>query len=91
MHDVCIGVHKKVLQDWVSGRFDKARFPTVITATISSYLVEIGNFIPNSFPRKTRSLSELARLKATELRLDLLYICPVAYKPFLNPRKYDTL
>lgn len=91
MHGVCIGVHKKILTDWVSAKLDKSRFTAVVKASISNYLVEIGEFIPNCFPRKTRSLSELVRWKATELRLDLLYIFPVAYKEFLNSKKYDHL
>lgn len=44
---------------------------------ISDRLVEIKSDIPVEFARKTRSLAELSRYKATELRLLLLYILPV--------------
>ena len=44
---------------------------------ISNRLVEIKDSIPCEFARKTRSLDELSRFKATELRLLLLYILPI--------------
>ncbi len=52
---------------------------------------EIRKYIPRNFGRKTRRIEELPHLKATELRLDLLYICPVSYKPFLSIRRYKHL
>lgn len=91
MHSVCIGVHKRSLTEWVSATFDKCRFTKAQIIAISWYLVGTSTFIPNVFPRKPRPLSELPRWKATELRLDLLYICPVAYKPFLSSQRYDHL
>lgn len=91
MHSVCIGVHKKFLTEWVSASFDKCRFTAVQNKSISNYIVGISSYIPNTFPRKHRPLTELPRWKATELRLDLLYICPVAYKPFLSNQRYEHL
>ncbi len=89
MHLVCIGVRKKDLKEWVWGKFDKLRFSKETISKISSYLLGIGEFITKLFARKPRPLPELPRWKATELRLDLLYICPVAYKPYLNTERYN--
>ena len=36
-------------------------------------------------------MKKLPRWKATELRLDLLYLCVVAYGPFLTTEKYKHL
>lgn len=89
MHLVCIGVRKKDLTEWVSGKFDKFRFSKETIAKISNYLIGIGEYITKVFARKPRPLPDLPRWKATELRLDLLYICPVAYKPYLSPERYS--
>ena len=89
MHLVCIGVRKKDLTEWVSGTFDRLRFSKETIAIISNYLIGIGEYITKIFARKPRPLPELPRWKATELRLDLLYICPVAYKPYLSNERYS--
>lgn len=91
MHLVCIGVHKKVITDWMSATFDHNRFSKESVGNISTFLVGISAFLPNIFPRKTRPLSDLSRWKATELRLELLYISPVAYERFLSKERYDHL
>lgn len=44
---------------------------------ISDRLDQVKRFIPAEFARKTRSLNDLSRFKATELRLLLLYVLPV--------------
>jgi len=46
-------------------------------------------YISNVFPRQPRPLYELPCWKATELLLDLLYICPIAYKQFLKSARYN--
>jgi hypothetical protein len=86
MHLVCIGVRKKDWNTWVSGKSDKHRFSDQIIKNISAYLLAIGEYISNVFPRTHRPLHELPRWKVTELRLDLLHVCSVAYKPFLEFR-----
>ncbi len=89
MHLICIGVRKKDLNEWVFGKLDKHRFSNDIKDKISAFLIGIGEYITQIFARKPRILLELPRWKATELRLDLLYICPVAYKSYLSSEKYN--
>jgi hypothetical protein len=47
---------------------------------ISKILVNIESLVSVEFSRKTRTLNELSRFKATEFRLLLLYILPVVLK-----------
>lgn len=91
LHVVCIGVYKKKLKVCVSGKDDRIRFSSEDIKAISAYRKGIRKYIPRNFARKTRPIEELPRWKATELRLDLLYICPVSYKPFLSVRRYKHL
>lgn len=42
MHLVCIGVRKKDLTEWISGKFDRLRFSNETITNISSYLIGIG-------------------------------------------------
>jgi len=78
-HLVFIGVVAKVLHLLVKCRRKiKVRVLKSTIDELSNYLVDIKTFIPVEFARKTRSLKELGRYKATEFRLLLLYILPVA-------------
>lgn len=71
--------------------FSKVRLTKSFMTNVSNILVAAASFIPSEFSRKTRSLDELSRFKATELRLLLLYVLPVVligmpeeiYKHFL--------
>nr|CAH0098279.1 unnamed protein product [Daphnia galeata] len=89
MHLVCIGVRKKDLTEWVSGTFDRLRFSKETIANICNNLIGIEEYITKVFARKLRPLPELPRWKATELRLDLLYICPDAYKTYMSTERYS--
>jgi hypothetical protein len=53
---------------------------------ISAFLIGIGVNISSDFSRKPRKLIELLRYKATELRLDLLYICNAIIAPCGNQK-----
>lgn len=91
MHLVCMGPHKKGIEQWISAICDKCRFSSEVIKNISFYLLGISSYITNLFPRTTRPLDELPRWKATELKLDLLHVSPVVYKPYLTPPRYDHL
>lgn len=68
MHLVCIGEKKKELNECVNGKFDKHRVSKPAVDEISRYLTSVGDFIPSLLARKPRSLYDLPRWKATELR-----------------------
>ncbi|KAI9565039.1 hypothetical protein GHT06_008784 [Daphnia sinensis] len=86
MHLVCIGVHKKQLEEWICGTLDKSKLPKQVIQAMSSYRVGLIPYIPSDFVRKPRPMEDLPRWKATELRLDLLYICPT-YKQFMSENR----
>ena len=73
MHLVCLGVMRKLLWAWKRGSY-QSRLRASEIDEISKFLVFICPFISCEFARKTRSVKELARWKATELRLFLLYV-----------------
>lgn len=56
---------------------------------ISKKLLNCASYIPVEFNRRPRSLSELARWKATEFRMFLLYTGPVALKNILPVSLYE--
>nr|CAH0102545.1 unnamed protein product [Daphnia galeata] len=56
---------------------------------ISDILVKIEKLISVEFERKTRTLDELSRFKATEFRLLLLYILPIILKNRLPDEVYQ--
>lgn len=81
MHLVCLGVVKRLLFYWIKSPCKKGfRLGQSAITQISEFLCQIGKNIPREFSRKTRSLSELERWKATEFRLFLLYVGMVALK-----------
>lgn len=73
MHNVCLGVMRKLLNVWISGDL-KVRAQSHAIKIISEKLIYCSKFMPVEFNRKPRSLSELARWKATEYRM-FLCIC----------------
>ena len=89
MHLVCLGVMRKLLRHWVA----RSAFNDIITQAnvdeISKRLVELRNVIPSEFSRHPRSLVDLCRWKATELRQFLLYTGPVVLKGLLPDRLYN--
>ena len=88
MHLVCLGVMRKLLWAWKRGSY-QSRLRASEIDEISKFLVFICPFISCEFARKTRSVKELARWKATELRLFLLYVGPVVLKKNLPSHLYD--
>lgn len=87
MHLVCLGVVRRMIHFWKSG--DKiVRLSSGQVSQISEKLVALKDFIPSDFARRPRSLVELDRWKATELRMFLLYTGPVVLKGVLSPELY---
>lgn len=77
MHLVCLGVMKKLLLIW-TGPTSKTKMPLRQYKNVSEKLVLLSKFVPVEFNRKGRDLSELPYWKATEFRLFLLYVGPIA-------------
>lgn len=86
MHLVFLGVVKKLLL-WLAGSTSH-RLPKTSIQNISSSLIQIRSYIPSEFVRKTRSLDEVRRWKATEFRFFLLYCGPVVLKDILPSEKH---
>ncbi len=53
------------------------------------YLIAIGPYVPSGFPRKTRALNDLPQTKASEHRLHMNYVGPVAFKHILSQPLYN--
>lgn len=66
MHLVCLGVVKLLLKLWF--RSNKSLFSAKATALLSEILENLAKYVPREFSRKTQSLSDLGRWKATQLR-----------------------
>lgn len=88
MHLACLGVMRKLLQLWLKGPL-KFRLSSSFVDRISQSLTQMRAYIPVEFARKPRSLRELDRWKATELRQFLLYTGSVALAPYLESTLYN--
>lgn len=88
MHLVCLGVTKRLLQFFLSGR-RHVRLTKSQIRIVSEHLKLIKPNIPTEFQRKPRSILELDHWKATELRQFLLYTGPIVFKNVLQRDYYD--
>ncbi|XP_077270983.1 uncharacterized protein LOC143902160 isoform X1 [Temnothorax americanus] len=88
MHGVCLGVTKKLLHTWISGK-SNVKLGHRLTDLLSKKLVALGSFMPSEFNRKPRSLTDLCRWKATEFRSFLLYLGPVVLRDILDISVYE--
>ncbi|KYM98121.1 hypothetical protein ALC62_11183, partial [Cyphomyrmex costatus] len=88
MHAVCLGVTKKLLNTWISGK-GNVRLCYRLIDLVSKNLVAFNSFMPSEFNRKPRSLTELCRRKATELRSFLIYLGPVVLGSVLDIAIYE--
>lgn len=88
MHAVCLGVTKKLLHTWISGKHN-AKLCYRSIDSISKKLMEFRLFTPSEINRRPRSLTELPRWKASELRSFLVYLGPVVLKNILDTSIYE--
>jgi len=88
MHLACLGVMRRLLLCWLKGPLT-VRLGTVFINKISDKLVSLTPYIPTEFARKPRSLNEIMRWKATELRQFMLYTGPVVLKNVLPDSLYQ--
>lgn len=89
MHNVCLGVVKRLLTFWVKGK-KSVRFLNInIQTEVSSTLISLKPYLPSEFNRLPRSLEELEYWKATEFRTFLLYTGIIALKGRLNKQLFQ--
>jgi len=88
MHLTCLGVMKRLLICWLKGPL-ATRLCTRKVEQLTSNLLEFIPFIPREFCRKPRSVIDILRWKATELRQFLLYTGPVALLNVLPQPLYE--
>lgn len=88
MHQVCLGVQRKLLLTWMRGK-KNVRLSGAAISEVSNRLLSLGKFIPNIFARKPRGLDEIDRWKATEYRQFLLYSGKIVLKGILRKDIYQ--
>lgn len=74
------------MKEWIKG---SVKLSADFIRAISLYLSYIKQFIPDDFSRTTRTPNDFAYYKATEFRLHMLYIIPVAFKDFFPSPIYQ--
>ncbi|XP_065672868.1 uncharacterized protein LOC136090322 [Hydra vulgaris] len=91
MHLVNLGVMRRMLY-YYKGTYSQifdGRLSTPYLKEISHLLTNLNGKLPSDFVRQTRSLEDVNRWKATELRTFLLYVGIVVLKDILNPKMYN--
>lgn len=91
MHLVCIGVMKKVMGLWLSGKpaSNIVHLSSNKITLLTKNLLGIKSFITKDFARRPQGVEHLKRWKATELRQLLLYTAPVVLYNVLHPQVYS--
>lgn len=89
MHVVCLGVMKALIRAWSKDRRQPYSLSLSKIEVLNLRLMEIRSDVPREFCRKPRSISEIDRWKATELKMFLLYIGPIALENILDSERYD--
>lgn len=89
MHLVCLGVTRKILLLWMRGKPGKYKLHKPAIDELSDAHLSLVLQTPIEFTRKPRSLWEIDRWKATELRMFLLYTGPLILKYHLPEKIYS--
>ena len=89
LHQVCLGVMKKLLLTWIRGPRAMCRMSATQNEQVSANLNNIRKDIPREFTRKPRGLDEVERWKGTEFRQFLLYTGTCVIKGVLPQHNYD--
>ena len=88
MHQVCIGVMKRLLLMWLRGK-RTVKMSAGQVQEVSRRLENLQQFTPSLFARKPRGLLEIDRWKATEFRQFLLYTGKLVLKGVLKQDLFD--
>ena len=90
MHLLYLGAVRRLLWLWIKGPISNScRIAPSQVRAVSDYLIKLHSFLPREFGRKCRSLYEMERWKATELRQFLLYSSIVVLKQHLAQHVYE--
>ena len=74
MHCVYLGVHKKMLVAWITGKYGKkAKLQAMQIKEMSNRILVIAKQCPREFVRRPETLDDLKNYKATQHRQFLLY------------------
>lgn len=89
MHLVCLGVMKKLLSAWISGKYSRlSKLSARSISIISQKLQNLKTYCPAEFARHPRAIHTFIKYKATEFRQFLLYTGPVVTHGVLNQQIY---
>lgn len=89
MHLVCLGVTKKILKLWTETKPRAYKLGPKIRKEISDKLEATRSNFTTDFVRRPRTLKELDRWKATEIRTFLLYTGPVVLRRCVKEKYYN--
>lgn len=89
MHLVCLGVTKRILLSWIKGKRNISRLHVADVENATKDLLYLRKYVPAEFARRPKSLEDIDRWKATELRLFLLYLGPIIMKKYLSANYYQ--
>lgn len=88
MHCVCLGVVRRILY-FIKHGPAQSRQSACQVSQISKNLLSLSGLMPSEFARQPRSLLELDRWKATELRQFLLYTGPIVLRDVVPTPMYE--
>lgn len=87
MHNVCLGVTKRLIEFWVRGKKD-IRLDDLQKNQINNELIKLRPYIPSEFARLPRSIEDIEYFKATELRNFVMYTGAIVIKGKLKKAFY---
>ncbi|CAI6343825.1 unnamed protein product [Macrosiphum euphorbiae] len=88
MHNVCLGVTKRLIEFWVKGKKD-VRLIEENKFRITNNLLNLRQYVPSEFSRLPRGLDDIEYYKATELRMFVIHSGLVVLKGNLIKQMYS--
>ncbi len=88
MHLIYLGITRRLLNLWVRGPL-RFRLGPLERRQLSDSLLSCRGSIPKEFARKPRSIAEMDRWKATELRSFVMYLGPVVLKGRISEEMFS--
>ncbi|CAI6342671.1 unnamed protein product [Macrosiphum euphorbiae] len=88
MHNVCLGVTKRLIEFWVRGKKD-IRLADEKKKQINNELIKLRTYMPSEFARLPRSIDDIEYFKATELRNFVMYTGAIVLQGKLKKTFYN--